>query len=402
MSTPNNQQQVRSGETEMGCGFEVLISAVRKVMHGEKIEREEIRHTINYLWDKWPQGMRLGPLRILMALLRDPASLLSIPTLGMIMAAQMTPDVLCGLYDSIKDHGLYREDDTSQRVPGVVSGTGTGGKEIPTINVSTSSAIIAASAGGKILRSGTRGFFSTSGASDFLKANKIPTIRDLALVEPMISETGLAFIEGEQFGGISQFVNPMTQAQGDMKTLVTVLSHPFRHAIALLRPLGSEYAHRGITLPITREVAEALRLYRGFKRGIVVFGQGNKGRSFDEFSNVGPNEVSDFTSDGVRTFTLWPQDVGLPLRQTKDIEVREKERGYMVAIEVLQGKRARGDPFAELLAFNAGSMLYAGDFARDIGDGVDKCLTAIAEGLPYTLVEKYRETYSQMSLSFGE
>lgn len=383
-------------------GFTSLISAIHKAMCGEKIEREEFRDILNYLWDKSPQGIKLSGPGLLITLLRDPAFLLSLPTLAMIMGTPVTPEALCGLYDSIKDHGLYREDDTPHKVPHVVSGTGTGGKEIPTINVSTASAIIAASAGGMVLRSGTRGFFSSSGASDFLKTNNIPTISELALVEPMVRTTGLAFIDGEAFSPLSHYVKPVTRTQRDMQALIKALAPPFRLAIALLKPSGSDYAHRGIILPVTREVAEALRLYRGFKRGIVVFGKDNDGHSFDEFSNVGPNEVSDFDTDGVRTFTLWPQDVGLPLRQTKEIEIDDKHQRYMVTTEVLQGRRGKGDPFAELLAFNAGSVLYAGGFVRDIGEGVEKCLAAITGGLPYELIEKYRQAYSQVSLTLVE
>jgi len=316
----------------------------------------------------------------------------------MVIGTHMTPEVLCGLYDSIKEHGLYREDDSPHKVPRAVSGIGTGGKQIKTINVSTASAIIAASAGGMVLRSGTRGFFSSSGASDFLKAHNIPKITDLALVETMINETGLAFIEGEAFSPLSQYVKPLTRVRSHTLDLVRTLSHPFRLAIALLRPVGSEYAHRGITLPVTREVAEALRLYRGFKRGLVVFGQDSDGHSFDEFSNVGPNQVSYFDTDGVKTFTLWPQDISLPLRHTEEIEIHDKEYGYSVAMEVFRGKRTRGDPFAELLAFNAGSVLYAGDFVRDISEGVEKSLAAIEGGKPYLLTQRYRQVYSCLSM----
>jgi len=376
---------------------DTLISIIRKAMNRESVGRDEIRQTLNYLWDKWPQGGKLSALKMVVALVRNPGGFLSVPAFAAILAHHMTAEVLCGLYDSFKDHSLFMEEDTSYKVPRVVSSTGTGGKEIQTINVSTPSAIIAASSGGMVLRSGTRGFFGTSGASDFLKANNIPMVTNLALVEAIIDATGFAFIDGDMFNPTArQIVNPMVQAREDVKSLAKALSYPFRHAITLLRPLSSEYAHRGVSLPITREVAEALRLYRGFRRGIVVFGQDEDGRRFDEFSNVGPTEVSDFNTNEVKTFTVWPQDVGLPLRQTKDIEFHDKTQGYMVILEVLQGKRTKGDPISELLALNAGSILYAGDFVNNLREGVEKALAAIAQGLPYKLIERYRQVYQRL------
>lgn len=377
--------------------YNILISIMRKAMNHESIEREEIRQTLNYLWDKWPQGGKLSSIKMIAALVRSPGAVLSVPAFAVVLAHHMTPEVLCGLYDSYKDHSLFMEEDTSFKVPRVVSSTGTGGKEIQTVNVSTPSAIIAASSGGMVLRSGTRGFFNISGANDFLKINNIPIVTNLALVESIIDATGFTFIDGDSFNPNSrQIVNPVIRAGEDVQNLAKALSYPFRHAVTLLRPLSSEYAHRGVSLPITREVADALRLYRGFKRGVVVFGQDKDGRKFDEFSNVGPTEVSEFNTNEVRTFTIWPQDVGIPLRQTRDIEVYDRHQGYLIVLEVLQGKRTKGDPISELLALNAGSILYAGDFVNDLREGVEKALAAIAKGLPYNFIEKYRQVYQRL------
>lgn len=393
---PNAEKTTQSNKDWMA-----LISAIHKATHGQQIERTEIRDALNYLWDNSPKGIKFRGLGFLIQLIRDPALLLSIPAFAMVMGTNMTPEMLCGFYDSIKDHGLYREDDSPYRVPRAVSGTGTGGKQIKTINVSTASAIIAASAGGMVVRSGTRGFFSSSGASDLLKALNIPRIADLSLVQPMIDEIGLAFIEGEAFSPLSQYVKPLMQGKSHTLELVKTLSHPFRLAIALLKPVGCEYAYRGISLPATRVVAETLRRYRGFKRGLVVFGQDAEGNGFDELSNIGPNEVSVFDTNSVTTFTLWPMEVGLSLRQIKDIEILDKKQGYTIVIEVFQGKRVKGDPCAELLALNAGGILYAGNFATSIRDGMEKSMAAIEAGMPYQLIERYHQKVSpQKPLDF--
>ncbi len=377
--------------------YEILISTLRKAMNRERVEREEVRQTLNYIWDRWPKGGKLSAFKMGVALVRNPGAFLSVPAFAAVLSHYMTPEVLCGLYDSFKDHSLFMEEDVSYKAPRILSSTGTGGKEISTVNVSTPSAIIAASAGGMVLRSGTRSFFGVSGASNFLKANNIPMVTNLALAEAMIDATGFAFLGGDVFNPPArQIVSPLVRAREDVQSLAKILSHPFRHAVTLLKPLSSEYAHRGVSLPITREVAEALRLYRGFKRGIVVFGQDKDGRRLDEFSNVGPTQVSDFTSNEVRTFTVLPQDFGLPLRQTRDIEVNDIRQGYVIVQEVLQGKRTRGDPIGELLALNAGSMLYAGDFANDLREGVEKAFAAIEQGLPYKLIERYRQVYQRL------
>lgn len=372
-----------------------LMAVIQKAMYGQQVEGTEVHDALNYLWDSTPRGTNLGRLRLLTQLIRDPAALLSLPAFAMAINTSLTPGVLHGIYSSLKEHGMYKEDISPYEFPRAVSGTGTGGKQIRTINVSTVSAIVAASAGGMIVRSGTRGFFSSSGASNLLKALHIPRVTDLSLVVPLITETGLALIEGEAFSSISKYVAPIMRTQSDtLIILIKTLSHPFRLAITLLRPVGCEYAYRGISLPVTRVVAEALQL-RGFKRGLVVFGQDGSGGGFDELSNVGPNEVTDFSIDGAKTFTLWPGDVGLPLRRAEDILVNSKEEGYSIAMQVLRGERAEADPFVELIALNAGGVLYAGDFAQSIGDGVEKSMTAIKAGIPYQLTNRYCQCYTK-------
>lgn len=377
--------------------FNDVITIIRKSIYHEKIHKDEVRTSVNYLWDKWSKGGKLNLIRMVIALIRDPAAFLSVPILLIILAQDMTPEILFGVFGSFRDHGLFGEEDSGLKIPNVLSSLGTGGKEISTINVSTASAIIAASAGGKILRSGTRRFFSASGATDFLNAFNIPSIADLALVEPIIKKTGLALIDGEVFNpGSTQIIDSILSASKNIKTLAKTVSYPLRHAVTLLKPAGSEYAYRGISLPITRQVAEALRSYRGFKRGFVVFSHDAYGRSFDELSNFGPNQISEFNGTNMATYTLWSDQVGIQLRNVKEIEITNIHDGYAVSLEVFQGKRAVGDPFAELLALNAGGMLYAGGFVTCVAEGVERSLEAIRKGFPYGLIEQYRSTFEDL------
>src|SRR5207248_291556 len=94
------------------------------------------------------------------------------------------------------------------------------------------------------------------------------------------------------------------------------------------------------------------------------------GRAFDEMSNFGPNEISEFDTTGIRTYKLWPQDVGLCVRDVKEIEITDPQVGYRITMEVFQGRRADGDPIFELLALNAGALLYSGGIVASLTEGV--------------------------------
>jgi anthranilate phosphoribosyltransferase len=334
---------------------------------------------------------------MLFSFARDPAVFLAVPFLVAAIAHKLDEEVIIGLYEGLKAIGFYKEEGLTADIPNAVFAVGTGGKEISTINVSTASAFVAASCGGRVVRSGTRRFFGLSGASDFLAAHQITPINELDLIKPMIERVGLALVDGDAFSPMmGKSLLPIVRTSSSLKNLVAAISHPIRHAVTLLQPDGIGCAFRGISLPITRHVAEALMSYRRIVRGLVVFSEDNQGRVFDELSNFGPTQISEVSANGISTYTLWPQDVGLSLAKVSDIEVSDPRCGHQLVLDILKGKRPETDPVVQLLALNSGALLYSGNSAQTIQEGVQRSLTAIGAGAPGLLMDSYRKYYADV------
>ena len=110
--------------------FEIVMKTIRHSIRQEKIQKEEVCASMDYLWDKWSQGGRLNLIRMGIALIKNPAAFLSAPLLLMSLAQNMTSETLVGLYESFRGHGLFREEDLNITFPQVLCSVGTGGKEI--------------------------------------------------------------------------------------------------------------------------------------------------------------------------------------------------------------------------------------------------------------------------------
>src|SRR5437879_7314766 len=100
-----------------------------------------------------------------------------------------TPDEIAGLAEVMRAAATRVE-----AGPDVVDVVGTGGDGAGTFNISTMSALIVASAGGRVAKHGNRSVTSACGAADFLEA--IGVVIDLppSGVARCISETGFGFM----------------------------------------------------------------------------------------------------------------------------------------------------------------------------------------------------------------
>src|SRR4051812_14410617 len=100
-----------------------------------------------------------------------------------------TPEEIAGLAEVMRE--------VATRVdagPDVVDVVGTGGDGAGTFNISTLSALVVASAGGRVAKHGNRSVTSQCGAADFLEAIGIAIDLPPAGVVRCIDETGFGFM----------------------------------------------------------------------------------------------------------------------------------------------------------------------------------------------------------------
>jgi anthranilate phosphoribosyltransferase len=123
-----------------------------------------------------------------------------------------------------------------------------------------------------------------------------------------------------------------------------------------------------LTEPLARVLAEL-----GTVRAFVVHGADG----LDEISNTGESRVSEVRDGVVRTFTVRPEDFGMPQASIADLRGGDREQNAHIIRSLLDGEPgARRD----IVLMNAAAALVAGGRARDLNEGVGLAAQSIDGG----------------------
>lgn len=256
------------------------------------------------------------------------------------------------------------------------AGTG-GGRR--TFNVSTTAALIAAGAGCAVAKHGNRSATGLSGSADLLEALGARIDLDPQAVASCIEEAGFGFMFAPAHHAATRFVIPVRHGLA-VRTVFNLLG-------PLTNPAGAPRQLIGIPdASFLETVAGALAML-GTERALVVSGEDG----IDEISTAAPTSVVEVNGQEIRRWTLQPEEVGVSLVGSDQVEVLaggEPERNAEIARAIF----AREDgPKADFAVINAGAAIYAAGIAETIADGVDAARQAIADGRASQALERYVE-----------
>jgi anthranilate phosphoribosyltransferase len=141
----------------------------------------------------------------------------------------------------------------------------------------------------------------------------------------------------------------------------------------LTNPAGANVQVLGVykkeLTPVLAEVLGNL----GSRSAFVVYGEG----SLDEISIIGKTQVSELKDGQVATYSIEPEDFGLPRADLNDIRGGDAEENAGIVLSVLQGEKgARRD----MVLLNAAAALVAAGRAADFSDGITQAAESIDTG----------------------
>jgi len=260
----------------------------------------------------------------------------------------------------------------------IVTAGGTGGDTIPTINVTTTSVLVAASAGSIALKSGSKSFSSKTGAIDLSIELGINPDLSPAEVERCVSEVGTVVWSSHR---AYPWMNRLLGFRYyEAFPAIAPLMSSLRLAIATaLNPFSLRRQVRGTAVGRTELIAKILK-EMGYERALVPMGFGDEGGVvIDEFSNLGKTVVSEVRGGSIETYEVVPEDVGVKRGRPEDIISGGSHReNALRAIAILAG-RDRG-PRRDLILLNSAAILYVGGVCQDLRDGVELSRAAIDSG----------------------
>lgn len=247
----------------------------------------------------------------------------------------------------------------------LVDTCGTGGDGRGTFNISTVAAIVAAGAGCHVAKHGNRWISSRCGSADVLTALGVNVEVAPEVSARCVDEIGLGFLFAPLYHpGTRHAAGPRREL--GIRSLFNILGPLSNPAGALRQVMGVFDA--GLT-PTLAEVFRRL----GSAHVLVVAGEDG----MDEFSISGPTRVAELREREVRRMTVTPEDVGLSRAPIEALRGGDAEENARIARRVLEGEKG---PARDVVALNAGAVVYASGSADTIEAGVRQAERAIDSG----------------------
>ncbi len=260
---------------------------------------------------------------------------------------------------------------------GLAEIVGTGGDGKGSFNISSLSAIVAASCGQKMAKHGNRAVSSKSGAADFFEGLGIKIDTPPEKTAEVINKTGFGFLMAPIYHSAMRFAAPVRKTLG-IKTIMNILG-------PLLNPAGAEYEVLGVySKSLLEDYAHAAKAL-GAKRVMVIASEDG----YDEISPCAITNVYQIDEKGRENrYVINPADYGISGVSEEELCGGNGKDNAALALEVLNGKgRAT---IRAAVGLNAGAVLYLSGKAKTIKDGYAMALSALDSGKALAKVEEIK------------
>lgn len=253
---------------------------------------------------------------------------------------------------------------------GAIDICGTGGDGTATYNISTASQFVIAACGVPVAKHGNRALSSKSGAADVLAALGVNLDADMALVVRALQEAGTCFLMAPRHHSAMRHVGPVRVELGTRTifNLLGPLANPGRVKRQLL----------GVFAPTWVEpLAEVLRDL-GHEKAWVVHGDG-----MDEVTTTGITLVSELKNGDIRSFTISPEDAGLPRTDLAALRGGDGRENAEALRRLLEGEKG---PYRDVVLMGSAAALIVADKADNLKEGAALAAEAIDSGKAMTVL----------------
>lgn len=242
---------------------------------------------------------------------------------------------------------------------------GTGGDDYDTINVSTTSAFVAAGAGVSIAKHGNYSVSSPSGSADVLTEVGVNVEAEPPAVEAAIEADGIGFMLAPVFHPAMKAVIGPRKELG-MRTIFNVLG-------PLTNPAGADAQVIGVYDPELVPILSRALAKMETERALVVHGSG-----MDEICIHGETTVAEVRGQEIEEYTLTPDALGLDTAPVKAVAGDTPSENATDLREIVTGEA--GGPKRDIVLANAGAAVYVAGVADTLNEGVEYAREAIDSG----------------------
>ncbi len=252
---------------------------------------------------------------------------------------------------------------------------GTGGDQLNTFNISTTSMFIVAAAGIPVAKHGNRSITSKCGSADVLEALGINLDMEFNKIRECIEQTGIGFMYAPLHHSAMKHVMPVRRELG-VRTVFNILG-------PLTNPANARAQLMGVFDPgLTEKLASVFKIL-GLKHAIVAYGE----PGLDELSTLGKTKISELRDGRIRSYFIKPGDYGLRKAEPGDI----KGGSAIENTEMLREILASGDGGArtDITLLNASAGIVVGGKAGDLEEGLETARDILYSGKAYKKLNEF-------------
>ena len=330
---------------------ELLTRAIDKASSGHDLDRDEAAAVLSEIMEGRATEVQIA------------AFLIALRTKG------ETVDELTGLAEAMRSHATRVIVDRDDLLD--TAGTG-GGRR--TFNVSTTAALIAAAAGCSVAKHGNRSATGLSGSADMLEALGARIDLGPDAVARCIDELGFGFMFAPAHHQATRFVVPVRKALG-VRTIFNFLG-------PLTNPAGASRQLIGVSDASFLETIAGALAKLGAKHALVVSSEDG----LDELSISAPTTVVEVNGDGLRRYTVSPDDVGLETSPPDAVPGGDPLQNADTAQRIFAGERGAA---RDLAVLNAGAAIYVAGGAGSLEQGVRAAEAAVDTGAVASTLQRF-------------
>jgi anthranilate phosphoribosyltransferase len=262
----------------------------------------------------------------------------------------------------------------------LVDTCGTGGGVVPTFNISTAAALLAAGAGVRIAKHGNRSFTTQCGSADVLEQLGVTLEAPVEVTARALDEAGITFMFAPAMHPAMRHVGPVRRELG-IPTVMNIVGPLANPAGAARQVVG--VAERGRMALLAGALAAL-----GAAHALVVHGE----PGMDEISPMGPTHVAEVRDGAVTEWMIRPEDYGFSGFSASDLAGGGPADNARTITDVLMGKGHAAARAAVVL--NAAGALYVAPGSRSFAESVAVAREALTSGAGAAALERMRSAYS--------
>lgn len=253
---------------------------------------------------------------------------------------------------------------------------GTGGDNSQSFNISTTSALVAATGGIKVAKHGNRAASSKCGTADCLEALGVNIEQSPEKCRELLQKVGMCFFFAQKYHTSMKYVGAIRKELG-FRTVFNILGPLTNPGTPSMQLLGvyDEY--------LVEPLAQVL-INLGIKRGMVVYGQDK----LDEISLSAPTTICEIRDGWFKSSVIKPEDFGFERCLRSDLEGGSPQENAAITLAILNGEKGHK---RNAVLLNAGAALYIGDKANSMEEGITLAAELIDSGKVLATLNKLIE-----------